>query len=297
MYPPIQNLRAFVAVADSGQFRSAAERVGVSESAVSHQIARLEAHLGVQLLARGRNGARLTEAGHLFYSHIANALREIEAGLLAIKPQPNRITLSAPPTLSSLWLAHNLASFYDAHPLIDLQMIATNRVCNLKTEMIDFALRRGNGPWEGYQHEFFCTEDIFPVACASLHHQIRTMPWAHVIEHVPLIMNDLHPEEWEQWSAITGSPLPKGANFRHFGSYDQVQAAILGDVGIGMARTPLCLEALSDGRLYRLDHTQMAQTNSYQIVWNAERRLLPPQKAFLVWLRAMKPTSCEEQSR
>jgi molybdenum-dependent DNA-binding transcriptional regulator ModE len=58
----IEDLRTFVEVADTGGVSPAARRLGVSKSIVSRQLARLEAELGVQLLARNSRGASLTEA-------------------------------------------------------------------------------------------------------------------------------------------------------------------------------------------------------------------------------------------
>jgi DNA-binding transcriptional LysR family regulator len=59
----IEALRTFVEVADAGGVSPAARRLGVSKSIVSRRLARLEAELGVQLLARTTRGAALTEAG------------------------------------------------------------------------------------------------------------------------------------------------------------------------------------------------------------------------------------------
>jgi DNA-binding transcriptional LysR family regulator len=71
----IEELRTFVEVADAGGVSPAARRLGVSKSIVSRRLARLEAELGVQLLARTTRGAALTEAGVAFQDHAARAVR------------------------------------------------------------------------------------------------------------------------------------------------------------------------------------------------------------------------------
>ncbi|WP_299826665.1 LysR family transcriptional regulator [uncultured Roseobacter sp.] len=289
MYPPIQNLRAFVTVADAGQFRIAAEEIGVSESAVSHQIARLEAQLGVQLLERGRNGAKLTDVGRAFYLQVSVGLREIERGLQAVKhSKSNMVTISAPQTLSSLWLAPNLAAFYEANPTVELRVFATDRVCDLKNEGVDLALRRSDAKWSGYDQELFCLEEIFPVATKELSAQVVQLGWDQALRRFPIILNEAHEDEWERWSVQAQSPLPGYAKIRRLSSYDQVQAAVVNGLGIGMARTPLCLEALSDGRLHRIGH-QSCKTQAYQLVWPSDRKMHSPQRAFLKWLRQVRP--------
>lgn len=65
----IEDLETFVAVADAGGVSAAARRLGVSKSIVSRRLFRLEAELGVQLLARTTRGAALTEAGITFREH------------------------------------------------------------------------------------------------------------------------------------------------------------------------------------------------------------------------------------
>jgi len=74
----IEDLRTFVEVADAGGVSPAARRLGVSKSIVSRRLFRLEAELGVQLLARTTRGAALTEAGVTFRDHAARVCAEID---------------------------------------------------------------------------------------------------------------------------------------------------------------------------------------------------------------------------
>lgn len=289
MYPAIQNLRAFVAVVEAGQFRIAAERVGVSESAVSHQIARLEAQLDVQLLERDRNGVAMTETGRAFYAHVSSGLKEISLGLDAVKRDRGTVvTITAPQTLSSLWLAPNLTSFYEANPAVEIRVLATDRVCDLSAEGIDFALRRSDGNRGTCNQEHFCSEDIYPVANNTLKARIDEVGWNKALEDIPVILNETHGDEWEKWCSAAEISLPAHTRFRRLGSYDQVQAAAIHGLGIAMARTPLCIEALSDGRLHRIGQ-QSCRTHDYQLVWPSDRRMRAPQHALLDWMRATKP--------
>src|SRR3546814_2864581 len=74
----IEDLQTFVAVADAGGVSAAARRLGVSKSIVSRRLFRVEAELGIQLLARTTRGAALTEAGSTFRDHAARASAEID---------------------------------------------------------------------------------------------------------------------------------------------------------------------------------------------------------------------------
>src|ERR1700685_94658 len=80
----LEDVRTFVDVADAGGVSSAARRLGVSKSIVSRRLFRLEAELGVQLLARTTRGAALTEVGVTFREHAARVCAEIDAAFETI---------------------------------------------------------------------------------------------------------------------------------------------------------------------------------------------------------------------
>jgi DNA-binding transcriptional LysR family regulator len=82
----IKDLQTFVAVADAGGVSVAARRLGVSKSIVSRRLFRVEAELGVQLLARTTRGAALTEAGITFRDHAARASAEIDTRKRSFPP-------------------------------------------------------------------------------------------------------------------------------------------------------------------------------------------------------------------
>src|SRR3954452_18477657 len=82
----LEDLQAFIEVADAGGVSPAALRLGVSKSIVSRRLFRLEAELGVQLLARTTRGAALTEAGATFRDYAARVSAEIDVAREAILP-------------------------------------------------------------------------------------------------------------------------------------------------------------------------------------------------------------------
>lgn len=81
----LRQLRYFVAIADSGSFTKAADRVFVAQSALSHQLAQLEAELGTPLFERSRRGVELTEAGQRFFPHAVSILRQADEALASAR--------------------------------------------------------------------------------------------------------------------------------------------------------------------------------------------------------------------
>ena len=133
-------------VADAGGVSPAARRLGVSKSIVSRRLSRLEADLGVQLLARSTRGAALTEAGVIFRDHAARASAEIDVARETILPAGElrgRLRVSAPLTFGPTHFAPVLAEMACRHPRLHIQTCYTDRFVDLIAEGYDCAIRVG----------------------------------------------------------------------------------------------------------------------------------------------------------
>ncbi len=145
----IEDLRTFVEVADAGGVSSAARRLGVSKSIVSRQLARLEADLGVQLLARTTRGAALTEAGVMFRDHASRACAEIDTARELILPDGElcgRLRIAVPLTFGATHLAPVLAEMARRHPKLHIHTAYSDRFVDLIAEGFDCAIRFGYLP-------------------------------------------------------------------------------------------------------------------------------------------------------
>jgi len=141
-----EDLRTFVDVADAGGVSSAARRLGVSKSIVSRRLFRLEAELGVQLLARTTRGAALTEAGVTFREHAARVCAEIDVARETILPAGElrgRLRIAAPLSLGPTHLAPVFAEMARRHPLLHLHTSYSDRFVDIIGEGFDCAIRVG----------------------------------------------------------------------------------------------------------------------------------------------------------
>jgi DNA-binding transcriptional LysR family regulator len=142
----IEDLRTFVEVADAGGVSPAARRLGVSKSIVSRRLFRLEAELGVQLLARTTRGAGLTEAGVTFRDHAARVCAEIDVARETILPAGDlrgRLRVAAPLTFGPTLLAPVFAELARRHPLLHVYASYSDRFVDLVGEGFDCAVRVG----------------------------------------------------------------------------------------------------------------------------------------------------------
>jgi DNA-binding transcriptional LysR family regulator len=142
----IEELRTFVEVAVAGGVSPAARRLGVSKSIVSRRLARLEAELGVQLLARNTRGAMLTEAGATLRDHAARACAEIDLAKEAILPADDlrgRLRVSVPLSFGPTHFAPVLAKMAKRHPQLHIHTVYSDRFVDLIAEGFDCAIRLG----------------------------------------------------------------------------------------------------------------------------------------------------------
>lgn len=142
----IQDLRTFVEVADAGGVSPAARRLGVSKSMVSRRLARLEAELGIQLLARTTRGAGLTEAGVTFREYAARACADIDIARETILPDGDlrgRLRIALPLTSGPVHFAPVLAEMARLHPQLQIRAEYSDRFVDLIADGFDCAIRVG----------------------------------------------------------------------------------------------------------------------------------------------------------
>jgi DNA-binding transcriptional LysR family regulator len=142
----IEDLETFVAVADAGSVSGAARRLGVSKSIVSRRLFRVEAELGVQLLARTTRGAAVTEAGLAFREHAARASAEIDTAKETILPTGElrgRLRIAMPLSFGPTHFAPVLAEMARRHPQLHIHTSYSDRFVDLIAEGFDCAIRAG----------------------------------------------------------------------------------------------------------------------------------------------------------
>lgn len=142
----IEDIQAFVAVADAGGLSPAASRLGVSKSIVSRRLARLEKSLGATLLTRNTRGAALTEAGATFREHAARIASEADAARDALSPDGSvrgRLRVALPLSFGATHFAPVLAQLAARYPELEIQASFSDRLVDLVTEGFDAAIRLG----------------------------------------------------------------------------------------------------------------------------------------------------------
>jgi len=143
--PGLEDLAAFVLVAETGSFTAAAKRLRVPKSTVSRRIARLEEDLATALVVRTSRKVVLSEAGAVYLERIAPALARIEEASRSAREERDlprgHLRVTAPFDVAIGWLASVIPTFRAANPQVSLEVIADDRRLDLVAEGIDLALR------------------------------------------------------------------------------------------------------------------------------------------------------------
>jgi DNA-binding transcriptional LysR family regulator len=141
-------MAAFVRVADLGSLSAAARELGLTQPAVSQQIAGLERHLRVRLLNRSTRKLSLTDAGETYLvraRQILDEVAEVEDDVLGLSTELKGILrVQAPSGLGQRYLAPRIVEFQSRHPGLTVEMILDDHVADLVEEGVDVAFRLGS---------------------------------------------------------------------------------------------------------------------------------------------------------
>ncbi|OCC00341.1 LysR family transcriptional regulator [Labrys sp. WJW] len=147
MTDTFEGISTFVAVAEAGSFRLAAERLGVTRSAVSQGLQRLEDRLGTALVQRTTRSVRLTEAGEQLYQTVSPALSEVKTALRAVQDERGRPTGTLRISVSSIaetfLSGAALTGFLQAYPGIRLDLTVTDEEDDIVQAGFDAGVRLG----------------------------------------------------------------------------------------------------------------------------------------------------------
>lgn len=247
-------MRMFVRVAERGSFSAIAQQLGLARSVVTRQIAALEAHLGVKLLARSTRRLSLTSAGTAYLEKcrvILNLVESAETDLAKERQIPRGpIRMSIPVSFGMRHLSPLLLDFMIRYPEVSLDIDYSDRRSNLFEEGIDIAIRITDRLESGDVARRISTSGMHVVASPEYlaRHGEPQHP-AELIHHECLAYTaSPNTHQWE--FIVDGRPqnFPIRARLQASSGEALLQAAI---AGFGLTYTPafIAADALATGRV------------------------------------------------
>ncbi|KRA66873.1 LysR family transcriptional regulator [Agrobacterium sp. LC34] len=204
MTPDLNALSVFGLVAELKSFSAAADRMGVSRSAVSQTIRRLEEMLGLALVLRTTRSVSLTEAGEGLYANIAPAIAEMSAAVEQageLRESPNGLLRLAVSSIAEDFLSGSLlAGFTAAYPDVHLDVVVTDEEFDIVAEGYDAAVRLGE----------VIDEDMIIVPISGDVRQLAVCS----PDYLKGRAKPTHPKELAHHRCIGWRPAPRSAPYR-----------------------------------------------------------------------------------
>lgn len=283
--PPVTNLLAFEAVARRRSFALAAAELHLTASAISHQVARLEADLGVRLFERSAHGVRLSPAGERYLERVGGALSAIAAATEDLRQGvSNSLYVHSAPTLASLWLMPRLHRFAEAHPDISLNLSAAHTHSDFALGQADVDIRYGVPQWGNLVVEPLFEERVLPLASPAFIRAHRLKRIDQLLD-VPLIQSNVSVVQWSDWlNAFSDKRAPERYALRFDRAQMSLDAATQG-LGVALESATNAERHLADRRLkpvFGMD--QSIKVKAHFVVYPARHARRPAVDAFLSWI-------------
>jgi LysR family glycine cleavage system transcriptional activator len=295
--PPFDTLIAFDATLRHRSMTLAAAELGLTQSAVSHRLRKLEQFMGTPVLQRSSAGITATAAGVV----LAEGLADLMSGLAGLRARcratvaPAGLRVGVGSALADYWLVRRLPSFTADNPDIAIELIIVDDGATVRSPDFDVQVvwqLAGDAKSSSTQRLLF-RENVFPVCHPRLLPGGQPLQDASGLQHLPLLHKGAdHAARGTEWSwslwferlDLANGP-PGGIRFAKIGT---AIAAALQGAGVVLARSLLVRDALEENRLCRVlaNDRDMPSSKAHLVRWPAaltnDRRV----QKFVSWITA-----------
>jgi LysR family transcriptional regulator, glycine cleavage system transcriptional activator len=281
--PSFAALRAFTVAARRQSFRDAGLELGVTPSAVSHQVRALEDWVGAPLFVRQIRQVRLTPLGETLSVRLSNAFGDIDAALGQMKRDAiaTRLRIAALPLFTNVWLVPRLARFETLHPELSLSIDTHARVVDLQTGEADVAIRNVAAVTTGLFGRKLLDLRATPLCTPDI---ARSVGAPKDLARATLIDLSIGRAGWAEWFDAVGC---KGLKPKRMLTFDNVPSAIDAAAqgrGVLLGLLPLVFDAPNASTLVAPIRHPPQDAGAYFAVCRKEDRSKATVQAFMQWL-------------
>ena len=288
--PSLNGLRAFEAAARHLSFTLAASELNVTQTAISHQIRRLEEELGIRLFIRQNRALALTPEARDYLPGVRAAFNDLRLATdrLLRKDDDKVLTVSTLASLAAKWLLPRLSDFQEQHPGLDVRITTSTSLVDFQRDNVDAAIRYGRGQWPGLRADWLMADELFPVCSPSLLRGDKPLRRPEDLRNHPLLhTSSSNSDDWRLW--LTAAGLPSDIARQPGITFDMIfmtiQAAIDG-IGVAMGRTSYVRDDIAKGRLVVPFKIALPADAGFYLVAPEGRREATKLTAFRQWVVA-----------
>lgn len=282
---PLNPLRAFAVAAQYPTFTAAAKHMGISQVAISRQIAILESYLGVQLFERRVRSVKLTEVGKAFSLEIIGLFHDLETATHRVlqNERESVVHLRIYPTLVHYWLSPRLAAFYQARPGNIIRLDTSVQPLDFRGTHLDVAFQLGQGKWGDARSKMLFDERIDVVCSPEYAERFNYFQTSKDLAAATLLHAKYRRREWNLWAEASDQQLPNGPGMMFESSLLTYGAARDG-LGLAVGQIDILADELEKGRLVRPFAKPVLTGSSFYLVWPTVKSVAAPTRHFIDWL-------------
>jgi LysR family transcriptional regulator, glycine cleavage system transcriptional activator len=288
--PTLAMLRGFECAAQHLSFTRAADDLGLTQTAISHMIRKLEGIVGQPLFERDGNRLRLTRAGKEYLPVARSVIESVTSATERLREQAefSVLTISSVLSFSVKWLMPRLPEFARAYPDIRLQVGANVHLDDTLAPDADVAILYGSGNWPDLVATRLFEEWVTPVCSPDLIARGPALASPGDLGRHRLLRTSFYfryRDDWQPWLAAAGLNLPRDQQEMAFDlHYSALEAARLG-LGVAIGRTPLVSDDLRSGRLVAPFDGWIKSQQNYYLAARPGVTRTPKYRAFRDWIR------------
>lgn len=281
--PPFAGLRVLEAAARLKSYSQTGQELGVTHSAVSQTIRRLELSYGLKLFRRQGMRMMPTDPALALSKAYVEAARIIDrAGAdVSADISDNSLVVAMLPSVAKLWFTPRLNRLRDTLPELAVDVRTSRDLANFETDGVDIAMRFGRGDWPGLHVEPLFDEIAFPVASPDFvaRHGLVT---DGRMRDVPLILEDS--QLWPAWFAAARQSAPTPLRGLAFDDAGMVVDAAAAGLGVALVRRIHAEAFLDAGRLVKVGQTCVKTPFSCYLAWRPDSPRIALIRRFADWL-------------
>ena len=268
----LRGLRTFCIAAAHESFRSAADELFITPSAVSHQVKNLEEELGVQLFDRTARDLRLSAAGRELFEEVSPIIEQLDAALAGFRRTgaKSTIRMSVQPFFGSEYFVPRLKEFTSANPEIDIQVKASDESAETHPADADMSIRLFRSPPPGLQSRRLFPLRLVPAGSKALARTVRVRGGT-IVSEFPIIVHETYPKAWKDWAEASRISLPEDSKVTRVDSMIAVVRAVEQGIGAALVPIPLADQWFHQGTIKRLFDEELVADSSYYLVWEESR--------------------------
>jgi LysR family glycine cleavage system transcriptional activator len=282
--PPLTAVRAFEAAARHENFSRAGEELGMTQAAVSYQMKMLEDRLGAPLFVRQRRGMALTDLGRRIAPAVTDAFATLDRVFASARAENDGVlSITAPNTFGTNWLAGRIGEFQLAHPDLAVRLDVRDAMVDLTAGEFDVAVRGMTAPQPGHVCHFLMRIPVTPLASPAFLTRHPLVQPADLLGVPRLSPGD---EWWDLWFETLADPQLRGVTQPGIRFDSQVldgHAALAGH-GVAILSPPMFQQALDAGLLVQPFPHVANHRSGFWLVYPEQKRNTPKVRALRDWL-------------